>query len=486
MKALTVINIGRYQVLSPVLDRLIDRDVIKSWLAISLEFKKNMSGYVSGKHNRNVLFIEDQFFNSEKDAKQYLAGLGQKYVNFDFGQILAAEKHVSTYFPGGIVDIASMIKTVDDTITYESPDLFIGDIPASALDMTAYQLCKSKEIPTIYINLSRIDDRIFFCFEPDKGIKELITYYYYLYKKTGIKRDQSDKAEEFLQNFKKHKIKPSYFTNFSKNSVQKGNGRIHRIKSAANQCLTNPFLMAGKFNRKIRALGYNQKLSRTFSQIDKEDKIIFFPVQYQPEASTLIRSPYYKNQYALIENLCICVPPDYTVYVKEHIQHIHQKRLPPSFYRDFLQRFPNLKFMDVSLDSHDLINSSKLVVVLSSTAGWEAFLYGVPVLQLGVSFYSIFKGVYRCGSYQSMKAQINDILKNHRPDNKEKLTAIAATFKGTFEGNFDDPAWDPTVLRAQNMKNITDTVVKGIKFYPKWQAFMRSRSGTVCEPALEK
>jgi len=472
MKALTIVNPVRLAIYGRVLDSLVSKNVVSSWYGISIKSRKRMLKYVGYKYKDKITYIEGRFFKDSRAAKDYLYSLRSKYSFFDFGTILAAEKYVPKYFPNGITDIANMVRIVEKTINDDQPDILISDFPSSALDMTAYQICKSKNIPTIFLGAFRIRNRLFFCYEPEKGLKEYITYHYHKYKADGLSEEKRKRATEYLNFFKTTKAKPSYY-NFdlfrNRNlSILSSSGKI---KSIILDLLASPSNVLLRGKNQIDKIILRKEWGKIFVPIDERDRIIFFPVQYQPEASTYVRSPYFKNQYSLIENLCIAIPAGYTLYVKEHYRHIWRKSA--SLFKEYMKRFPNLKFLDLSVDSHEIIKKSKLVVVLSSTAGWEAFLYGIPVLQFGRAFYSEFKGIYQFQTYKNLSSQIEEILEKHCPDEEEILIAIASALDGTLPGNINNPRLDTTVLTKENLNNIANAIIRGIEFYPQWQAFRK-------------
>src|SRR5690606_12929500 len=49
------------------------------------------------------------------------------------------------------------------------------------------------------------------------------------------------------------------------------------------------------------------------------ERYVLFPIHFQPEASTLVRGPYYLDQASLIEDIAKSLPVGYRLYVKEHM-----------------------------------------------------------------------------------------------------------------------------------------------------------------------
>jgi len=476
--ALTVITRGRLDVFGPAFGTLIERKVIENWLAIPLKAKEDGIKWVGPEYKSNIVCLEEKHFDDEIEAKDYIRGIRNRFSCFDFGRIFAAEKHVSRYFPNGIIDMADMLKNLEEVIKDKRIDLLLLDFPASSLDMAAYQLLKSKGIPTILLGTFRIRNRNFFCYNVESGIKEYIHYHYRQYLRNGLPEESRFRAKAFLEHFRQTKYKPPCLSlEVSRKKEVKKDISLQKFISFSKSVVTDYGDALSKIRRKLRKYELLRKWYEIFSPLDERDRIIFFPMQFQPEASTYVRSPYFKNQYSLIENLCVCVPGGWTVYVKEHP--LHLERIAVNELIQMKKRFPNLKFVDMSIDSHDIIQISKLVIVLTSSAGWEAFLYGVPVIAFGAVFFAQFNGVYSFEGFPKLRDQIERILKNHQENEKEILTALAASYDGTLPGYIDDPRRYPEVLSNENLIQIADLMQKGIEFFPEFVKMQKELSSRI-------
>jgi hypothetical protein len=106
----------------------------------------------------------------------------------------------------------------------------------------------------------------------------------------------------------------------------------------------------------------------------------FYPLQYQPEASTLVHASYFDNQLEVIRNLGRSMPGGWDLVVKEHFFMAGQR--PLSFYRE-LERIPNVRLVAMSIPTNKLIQEAAVVTVITSTCGLEASLIGRPVVMFG-------------------------------------------------------------------------------------------------------
>lgn len=107
---------------------------------------------------------------------------------------------------------------------------------------------------------------------------------------------------------------------------------------------------------------------------------VFFPLHYEPEASTLVHASYFDNQLEVVSNLARSLPGGWELVVKEHFYMAGQRRL--GFYRD-VQRIPNVRLSALSVPTNELIQTAAAVAVITSTCGLEASLIGRPVVMFG-------------------------------------------------------------------------------------------------------
>jgi hypothetical protein len=106
-------------------------------------------------------------------------------------------------------------------------------------------------------------------------------------------------------------------------------------------------------------------------------KLVYYPLQQEPEVSTFQISPDHFNQYATIIELSLSLPADARLCVKEHIW--QAGRRPNGFY-EALTKLHNVILVHPEASSLDLIRRSSLVCVITSSVGHEAAALGKPVI----------------------------------------------------------------------------------------------------------
>ena len=113
-------------------------------------------------------------------------------------------------------------------------------------------------------------------------------------------------------------------------------------------------------------------------------EFIYFPLHVEPEASTMVLSPWHTDQIAVIEALAKSAPAHMRIVVKEHSPMLGLR--PRGFYRQ-IARMPRVMILGPNHSSFDLIEKAALTVVITGTAAWEALLFGRPALIIGDSPY---------------------------------------------------------------------------------------------------
>ena len=173
----------------------------------------------------------------------------------------------------------------------------------------------------------------------------------------------------------------------------------------------NPFELAlFKAKKIVTAKKVNLLHNAVFDKVNKKDKYYIFPLHMQPEASTLILSPFYVNQKECIINISKLLPPDTYLYVKEHKSALGQHNF--KFYKE-LKKHPNIKLISFKESMFNLIQNAIGTINLSSTVGLESLIIKKPAIILGNVFYNDSGLTFRVDSY----LQLKEVLKEINTDN---------------------------------------------------------------------
>jgi len=118
---------------------------------------------------------------------------------------------------------------------------------------------------------------------------------------------------------------------------------------------------------------------KTLADLDslRERKIVYYPLQTDPESSIYIQSPEHSDQFATVRELALSLPADAVLAVKEHV--VELGRRPRQFY-DWIERMPNVVHLRPDVPGLEITARADLVATINSSAGYEAAALGKPVI----------------------------------------------------------------------------------------------------------
>lgn len=170
------------------------------------------------------------------------------------------------------------------------------------------------------------------------------------------------------------------------------------------------------------ALGLNG-----YQPADLQMPYVYLALQNGIDVKLTVRNPFYANQETIAEAVADALPPGLQLYVKEHPNH------PGMYDYKRLKRLgarSNVRVVPPSTDNVSLIRNAKAVIVISSTAGWESFVWRVPVVSLGRNFFNLSRLVFAVENPNTLSSQINNAVaagSGIYADNSEEWTWFVAT-----------------------------------------------------------
>ena len=141
-----------------------------------------------------------------------------------------------------------------------------------------------------------------------------------------------------------------------------------------------------------------------------EEKFIYFPLQLEPERSTLIPATFYTNQLDVITNIAKSIPIDFQLFVKEHPMQKIKGWREISFYKSIME-LPNVKLIHPSIPNDEMLKKCSLAITIAGTTGLEAALYKKPCIIFADANYSSLPSVYRLRSLEDLPNAIRESLK---------------------------------------------------------------------------
>lgn len=165
---------------------------------------------------------------------------------------------------------------------------------------------------------------------------------------------------------------------------------------------------------------------------------LFFPLHFQPEASTLIAGSYFTNQIEVVKNLARSVPIDWEVVVKEHFWMRGQRGLEA--YRE-LQRIANVRMVSFDVPTYQLIEDAEVISTVTGTSGLEAALWGKPVVSFGEAPWDYGPTVRRVEALRDLPETIAEAWSQARPADDDDVLAYAASWDEALPSGkyYEDP-----------------------------------------------
>jgi hypothetical protein len=316
-----------------------------------------------------------------------------------------------------------------------------SNVPHEFYDYIFYHILKARRIPVLsfYVLPSRPQNFFGYAFE-------------------DIDR-HSEIAEEFLDNLGECKflpeqdcfwafenayaLKPSEFSSFTRNKevvslfhidkkLRLKGGVKENLKKIPGLVHLKRFIQSSRFYR--RTFLNDEKLflnllnlfqakafqkgkdileQETKSKVDLNCAYLYFPLHYQPEASTCPLAGIFAWQENVIDYLCSELPQNISIVVKEHPRPCKKPWLRNEYFYKRLTSNPRVKIVDVDVHPFELIDNSIAVVTCSGSVGMEAIFRKKQVLCFGERFYTCSQGVHKIDSIPSLRSALELVLGNN-------------------------------------------------------------------------
>ncbi len=378
------------------------------------------------------------------------------------------------------VKAKAIIKMLDE----EKPDFVFASVIGAIGGSLLYYIAKKRNIKVIIADVARIEDLF--------TVSEHYAYHTWteeIFKELQQNVRQSPletKARDFLDAFRK-KPAPFFGTLYEESQLVNRRKQLRFLKPRhIFQSLSwffrltlnyfrNPYrddyeeikpwyYLLDRIKNKTRMV---RGFSNLYGQPEPNEDYAFFPLHYEPEIATLLYAPFFTDQPYVIRQIARSLPVTYKLYVKDHPSMVGFR--PRSYYKELL-KIPNVRLIDPSIQSFPLIQNSKIVTTIASSAGWEAVLLKKPVITFGDVFYNALSTVKHCRTIEELPYLIKQQLESFRYDEPELINYLVATMEVSIEvpllklwereiGNFEkvkkgmEPAAD-LIARKLGLKQI--------------------------------
>lgn len=339
-------------------------------------------------------------------------------------------------------------------------DYYVSILPGGAFALTTYKLAEKHGVKVLVLQSSRLK-KGFLIDHAYLGYGEKFERKY----RENLKPGQDfPRAREFCREFRQKKYKPSYFNYFNKFrfSVFQVVRAIWFASKALPYSYERPaIIIRGIILRRLRRLA--MKFYDPFeSRIPEGEKFIFYALHVQPEAAIDLFAPVFRDQIALIRLIADNLPYGHKLYVKEHPDMLSTRAL--GYYKE-IRRIKNVRLLAPGIESQILIEKSQGVCTITGTVGWEAMIYGKPVIVFGNVFFDIAEGlVFKVTDMNKLPQTIKHILYHFQPDERKLYAFVDALFDVTYPGKFGPPIGpDADVLSPENIELLASALVNEFK-----------------------
>lgn len=280
-----------------------------------------------------------------------------------------------------------------------------------------------------------------------------------------IYSDQERKrADEYLQSFEAYDSPPPSAQNVQ--SVPKINikaliGPIKYTIKLFDPDLNDPYsyMYYKEYKNYLNPLKFwyrYQKIKKYYHEADYSKKYVYFPLHYQPEASTCVCAEKYEKQLFFIDSWAKSLPADTVLYLKEHYAVLGHRDL---FFYEELKKYPNVILISPFESSRKLIENAYVVTTLTGTAGFEAMLLRKPVILGGSIVFENAPGIIK----------VDDIYDNYlkcmrewrKPSREDIIQYLCECFRTYSAGNAY--AQNNYELIDKNIDALGDSLYKYIK-----------------------
>jgi len=183
------------------------------------------------------------------------------------------------------------------------------------------------------------------------------------------------------------------------------------------------------FTRFIRRLKFKSELKkRTYcNNADLERPFIYFALHLQPEQTTSALGGLFANQINAIEAIRDILPSEWQIFIKENPKQRYMYRDMPFFAR--IRQLPDVKFIDDSFGSQELIRKSHIVATITGSVGYEALVLGKPCVFFGDAWFEGLPNAFRF----SEKLNLDEISRQ-KTDAQELSKAVISMMSKAADG----------------------------------------------------
>ena len=340
------------------------------------------------------------------------------------------------------------LETLERLLDQVKPDVVLSLDPVTLGDYLLYLFCEARNIPMLFFRTTKIGNYV----ELNEGVFGCSPHIYRAfqeYEKDNLSDQWTEQAEAYLERVREENVRYEGMVLIpSKRKRSKSRTSLVRslikglrvekeylLKHRKDHCIRGivvPFAYA-KLLSPLRARLHSWQYSRHYvleSQLGSID-FAFYPLQSEPEISSLIWGKSYMNHIEAIRNIGRSLPVGMKLLVKEHPRALGYRS---SGYYKKLMEVPNVLMAHPDQEVRPIIRKSKMVISIATFVGFEAAIFQKPSIMLGgprpfcILPDSMVRYVH---SVNDLASEIADLLENYEYKERPLVNYIAATMKGS-------------------------------------------------------
>lgn len=324
----------------------------------------------------------------------------------------------------------------------EKPDVLVISVAGSVASLLLWHIAKKRGIPTLISQATRVGNRMVWT-EDFHSLTFVRKRFEEMQKGLPAQESAAKEAETFLREFRGKPF--TYYENLAPThnlqAYRSGNIRflaptrlvrsiwwhtrtlIAQLTERRERDYTDTLIWWqtwDKLKRKIRGVRGYEKF---YSLPKKGERYAFFALQQEPEVSILLYTPYHTDQLDFIRASARALPIDMMLYVKEHPEMVGRRTRT---YYEEITKIPNVRLLDPRIESFGIVQGSSLVLTIAGTVGWEASLFGKPVITFGKAPYSDLPFIVQCGDFNELPHLVQKQLQDFKYDERALLDYLTA------------------------------------------------------------
>jgi len=334
------------------------------------------------------------------------------------------------------------------------PDIVLSLDPVTFGDYLLYLFCRARDIPMLFFRTTKIKNYI----ELNDGVFGCSGHIHKLFQEYEKKDAQEDEyirqAEAYLAGVEKEDVRYEGMI-LIPSERKKGRTRERLVRSFVRGLRTEseyllkyrkdhsipgllqPFLYR-KLISPLKARVHDWRYSKHYVSQDELDTMnfAFYPLQSEPEISSLIWGKSYMNHIETLRNIARSLPVGMKLLVKEHPRALGYRSL--GYYRKILE-IPNVLLAYPDQEVKPIIQKAKVVISVATFVAFEAVIKHVPSIMLGgprpfcILPDSMIRYVH---SVNDLAAEIADLTENYEYKEGPLIHYIAATMRGSVSVDY--------------------------------------------------